>query len=390
MTTQIRLTPLQLASLTAVLLLAFAASLGMAFNIDAIATSFASTNTRAGLVASVEMAAIATGNLTFARFATRSTKQTYLLGVIMVVGFNLASMMAPSTGWLLLCRAPAGFALGAVVATVMTTAGKSDRPEMTFGVINSMVGIMGIFMAYALPRALNLKDLLPAITVWSEVDGLYLVYAVCSAFALLFIRSTPDIEATGARGAARRPKILVGWLGLTGLGIIFFGHGQLALFIVTIGRALSLSAEVIGYVFMAGGVAGVALPLLAGYIGSRMKALAPIAVILLVLGPSALLLAKASTPMGFFVAAPVFAMLPIAMVPLFLGCLSRIDPSGSLAGAHAAFVLIGGGLAPFAGGALSDFGGFPLNGWFVVVCLVLGACLMVPAIRRADGQREFR
>ena len=386
---QIRLSTKELFSLTGVLLLAFAASLGMPFNIDAIALSFGVTNTTAGLVASVEMASIAAGNLTFARLATRfSAQHIYLAGVIVVVSLNLLSVIAPTTDWLLLCRAPAGFALGAVVATVMTTAGRSHKPESTFGIINSLVGVMGIFVAFVLPRALELHLVLPDITDWSEVDGLYLVYALCSTFAFLFIPGTPVTEPVALTDDAEgQLKLMIGWLGLVGLGIIFFGHGTLALFIVKIGRAVPLSPKEVGYVFMAGSLAGVGLPLLAGYIGTRMNALVPVAMILLLVIVSAILLSAAGTPIKFFLFAPLFAILPIAIMPIFLGCLSRVDPTGSLAGSHAAFVLIGGATAPFAGGALSDLGGFTLNGWFVVGCVLIGALLIYPVIRRADSLR---
>ena len=387
---QIRLSTRELFSLTGVLLLAFSASLGMPFNIDAIALSFGVTNTTAGLVASVEMAAIAAGNLTFARLSSRlSAQRIYITGVIAVVLLNFLSIIAPTTDWLLLCRAPAGFALGAVVATVMTTAGRSHRPESTFGVINSMVGVMGIFIAFVLPRALELHLVLPDIAGWSEVDGLYLVYATCSIFALLFIPGTPrtaPVELTD--DTKERPKLMIGWLGLVGLGIIFLGHGTLALFIVKIGRAVPLIPEEIGYVFMAGSLVGVGLPLLAGYIGTRMNALVPVVTILLVVIVSAVLLSAANTPIKFFIFAPLFAILPVAIMPIFLGCLSRVDPTGSLAGSHAAFVLIGGATAPFAGGALSDLGGFTLNGWFVVGCVLVGGMLIYPVIRRADSLRS--
>lgn len=387
---QIHLSTRELFSLTGVLLLAFAASLGMPFNIDAIALSFGVTNTTAGLVASVEMAAIAAGNLTFARLAARiSAQHIYIAGVTTVVLLNFLSIIAPTTDWLLLCRAPAGFALGAVVATVMTTAGRSHKPESTFGVINSMVGAMGIFIAFVLPRALDLHLVLPDITDWSEVDGLYLVYGLCSIFAFFFIPGTPLTEPLVLTDDMEdRPKLMIGWLGLVGLGIIFFGHGTLALFLVKIGRAVPLSPEEIGYVFMAGSLVGVGLPLLAGYIGTRMNALAPVAVILLFIIVAAILLAAADTPVKFFFVAPLFAVLPVAIMPIFLGCLSRVDPTGSLAGSHAAFVLIGGATAPFAGGALSDMGGFTLNGWFVVGCVLIGSVFIYPVIRRADSIRS--
>lgn len=391
MSLQIRLSTRELLSLTGVLLLAFSASLGMPFNIDAIALSFDVTNTTAGLVASVEMAAIAAGNLTFARLATRlSAQHVYIAGVFAVVSLNLLSILAPTTDWLLLCRAPAGFALGAVVATVMTTAGRSHQPESTFGVINSMVGVMGIFIAFVLPRALELHLVLPGINGWSEVDGLYLVYAMCSIFAFLFIPGTPRTATFASKSDAEdRPKLMIGWLGLVGLGLIFLGHGTLGLFIVKIGRAVPLIPEEIGFVFMAGSLVGVGLPLLAGYVGTRMNALAPVAMILVVLIVSANMLATADTPVKFFIMAPLFAILPVAIMPIFLGCLARVDPTGSLAGSHAAFVLIGGATAPFVGGALSDLGGFTLNGWFVVGCVLVGGMFIYPVIRRADSLRAW-
>lgn len=184
--------------------------------------------------------------------------------------------------------------------------------------------------------------------------------------------------------------MLAGWIGLVGLGLVFFGHAQLALFIVKIGRSVALSAESIGYVFMAGSLAGIVLPLLAGYVGARFKALLPITVILLVIAAAAMLLANAENPLDFFIAAPLFAMLPIALMPIFLGCLARVDATGSLAGAHPAFVLTGGAIAPFVGGALSDAGGFALNGYVVVIYVLLGAVLMHSTVRQADRQREAR
>ena len=389
MTSQIRLTGFQLVGLTGVLLLGFAASLGMAFNIDAIALSYSASNSDAGLVASVEMAAIAAGNLSFARLAMRLPAKPVYLGCILAIAvLNLASTIAPTINWLIACRAPAGFALGAIVATVMTTAGRSHRPESTFGVINSMVGVMGIFIAFILPRALNLHTLTPESLGWAEVDGLYLVYTLSALCALLFIGFTPKTEPLALdQGNGEKNSQFQGWLGLAGLGIIFFGHGTLALFIVKIGREIPLSPEVIGYVFMAASGVGILLPLLSGYLGSRIRAMAPIMILLTVLSVSAVLLSMAGSPTAFFLLTPIFAMLPVGLMPIFLGCLARVDPSGSLAGSHAAFVLVGGAIAPFAGGTLSDLGGFTYNGWFVALCVVVGGAMIVPVIMLADRNR---
>jgi predicted MFS family arabinose efflux permease len=381
---------MQLISITAVMLLAFSASLGMAFNIDAIALSFGTSNTLAGLVASAEMASIAVGTLVFAKLAPRmNARRIYTAGVLFIVFLNLLSVFVTNAGWLLACRVPAGFALGAVVATVMGTAGRSNAPEYTFGVINAMVAVMGMFIAFVLPRALNMHTALPSGVAWSELDGLYIVYALCSVCAIFFIRTTPipkPVRLDSSR-TDEAPPLFIGWLALAGLGVVFFGHGTLALFMVKIGRSIPLTPETIGYVFMVASGFGIAAPLIVGYLGSRMSVLWPLAIILGVLGVSALGLASARTAMQFYLMVPLFAILPTAMMPFYLGALARLDASGSLTGAHPAFVLIGGAVAPFVGGALSDFGGFTTNGWFVVACVVLGAVLGYPALRVADSRR---
>lgn len=170
------LTPLQVTSLSLVLLLSFAASLGMAFNLDAIVVSFNTTDTVAGLVASAEMGSIAAGTLLIIRLSGRiDPHRVFFAGAVTIVAFNVVSVIAPDVLWLGLSRLPAGFALGAVSATVMQTAGRSHRPEMTFGLITASIGVMGMFIAFVLPRALNMRLVLPAVHQWSQLDGLYIV-----------------------------------------------------------------------------------------------------------------------------------------------------------------------------------------------------------------------
>lgn len=383
-------TPVQSVALTAVLLLAFAASLGMAFNVDAFVLSFQATNFQAGLVASTEMGAIAAGNLLLGRTAPRlNAHRVYLFGVLAIVLFNLLSLFTGSVWELLVLRAPAGFALGAVVATVMTTAARSATPELTFGVINSLVGVMGLALAFVLPRALHahllVNEVSPGFLAWNELDGLYAVYVLCSLLALAFIRSTPRLKPLPPPDpAAAAPSKGVGWLALFGLGVIFFGHGTLGLFLVRVGREIPLAGETIGYVLMTGALVGIACPLLAGYIGSRTAPGLPVAVIILILLVTGVSLSNIGTVTAFFVATPLFAALPTALMPIMLGVLSRFDPSGALAGSHPAFIMIAGAVAPFAGGAISDLsGGFAANGWFAACCFVAGFLLCRPVMARA-------
>jgi MFS family permease len=173
------------------------------------------------------------------------------------------------------------------------------------------------------------------------------------------------------------------------LGVIFFGHGTLGIYIVELGRDTGLSAQTIGNTFAAGSLIGIAAPLIGGWIGARYRAALPLTVMLVAIGLFAVLLANTRAALGFFILAPLFSVAPMMMIPIALGVLARIDRSGRLTGSHPAFVTLGGALAPIAGGALRDWsGGFGLTGWFVVGMLVIGAMLLVRAVLAADASRS--
>jgi fucose permease len=107
-----------------------------------------------------------------------------------------------------------------------------------------------------------------------------------------------------------------------------------------------------------------------------------------ILVAAGLIVANTHVSMVYFVVAPVFAVLPAAIFPIFLGALSRIDLSGRLVAANQAFLMLGGALAPLIGGALSDYAGYPANGVAVACFVGIGVVLAIPALARADALRS--
>jgi hypothetical protein len=259
---------------------------------------------------------------------------------------------------------------------------------MTFGLIIGGVGVMAIVIAFVLPRALTMYQVLPGTFAWALVDGLYIVYTVLALAGLLFIRWTPrDFDATGGSHGAKVAVARSGWLALMGLGVMFYGHGLLAIFLVKVGRDLGLAPEVIGYVFMGAGVCGIFFPMAAGYIGTHFPSSLPIMLIVAVIMATAMVVATTNSSMVFFLTAPIFASLPSAVIPIFLGAMARVDPSGGLTAAHQAFLLIGVAVAPLVGGLLSDFGGYIVNGFAVCGFVLLGLLIALPGLLSADRLR---
>jgi len=81
--------------------------------------------------------------------------------------------------------------------------------------------------------------------------------------------------------------------------------------------------------------------------------------------------------------------MPVALMPFTLGALARVDPTGRLAGAHPAFVMLGSAAAPLSGGAIRDFSGdFIANGWVMVLCVTIGAALLSRVVLASDRLRS--
>ena len=381
----------EVASIAFVLICCFAASLGMAFNIDGIKESFNLTNAYAGRLISLEMLSIALGNFFFARITHKTNSKTvFFIGASVIFLFNLLSILATEPFQLMFLRIPAGLALGAVAATCAGRIAKSDKPDLNFGAINSAVGFMGVFMAFALPRALKLDFSVTSSFDLTGIDGLYLVYSLCAFFALLVISRTPTDHLNKSQVQSNSTKSLkIGWLALFGIGVMFFGHGTVGLFIVRIGREIGLRPENIGYIFMVGSSIGIILPLIAGWIGTKVRAFYPILTLVILLAIATGGLSTSNSAWQYFLVVPIFATLPTAIMPIFLGCLSRADSSGKLAASHVAFVLSGTSVAPFVGGMLIDNGGFAFAGAFSVMMIILGALLIFPMISNADQQRTL-
>ena len=357
-------------------------------DIDGIKESFNLTNADAGKLISLEMFSIAFGNFFFARLThITNSKKVFFIGASVIFLFNLLSVLATDPLHLAFFRIPTGLALGAVAATCAGRIARSDKPDINFGVINSAVGFMGVVMAFTLPRAMGLDFAFSSYFNLTGIDGLYLVYGVCALFAVLIAFRTPHDNEQKSQAIDQSPETLrVGWFALLGIGIMFFGHGSVGLFIVRIGREIGISAENLAYIFMVGSSLGIVLPLIAGWIGTRVRAFFPILILVILLAMATTALSTSDSAWQYFLVVPIFATLPTAIMPIFLGCLARTDSSGKLAASHVAFVLSGTSAAPFIGGVLIDTGGFGLAGGFSVFMIMLGAFLISPMVLKADRQ----
>lgn len=374
--------PLGLIALSAVMVLAYASGLAMPFNMQAVLMHFQTTNTVAGAISAGELLAISLTSFFAARYAGRiDVRRALTAGIIVIVLANLATTLVSNIVLLAAVRVIAGCGAGPVIALVMSLAGRSDNPRVTFGATNSAIGVIGMFLAVGVPTVLAAYGM----------AGAYAVYAALAVLALplvALVPAPPPVAHTAGQ-PVEVPKIPgVGWAALIGLALILLGNGVLMMLIFIIGTDRHIPPTTLKLIFFIASFVMAIGPMLAGYLGSKVSATGPIAIILLALVVCAYLLANLNGSVPYIICGPLFAFLPIIMLPIALAALSMVDPSGRTAGTFPAFMTFAAAFAPFIGGRTADMGGYPAVGWVSIACIIGGGLLMARLALLADRIRR--
>lgn len=381
------LRPMGLGALSAVMVLGYAGGLAMPFNMQAIIGEFQVSQTVAGAVAAAELLAISFTSFFTARYADRiDVRMGIGAGVLLVLLANLATLMVPSIEVLALVRIIAGIGAGPAIALTMWLAGRSDNPRITFGVTNSAIGVMGMILSQAVPISMQ---------GWG-MDGAYGFYALCGLVALplvLLVPSPPRARAPAVtadgHAAEVAPIPASGWIALIGLALILLGNGVLMMLIFIIGTERNIDLGTIRLIFFIASAAMAVGPLIAGVLGSKVSALMPIGIIVAALAVCAWLLGSREEPIFYIICGPLFAMLPILMLPIALAAFSLVDPSGRMAGTFPSFMTFAAAFAPFIGGSVKDhLGGYPAVGGLAVACIVVGGIMLARLAIEADRIRR--
>ena len=376
-------------ALIGILLASFAAPLCGALNIGAIIDKFNSSYMAAALVISIESLAISIMSMVIARNTDLinegkiKIRSIFILGFIFIILGNILTIFSTiyfnNIYPIYIIRAFSGLGTGAIVATVMATVARSQNAQMVFAYINSGIGLATAVLFFITSRAITNFNL----------EGGYLIYLIFSSLlAFIFIPmvtslSTTDNEEEKIKSYSGK----VGWLALLGVFLIFFAHSGLGIFGERIAVSINISTNSFGNLGIISGILIIIGPLLAGIIGNNYGSLKPSVILLLILIISVYFAANSWTPLIFFIAFPIFGLMPIMWTPIFLGGMSYLDPSGRLAAAHPAFVTMAGALSPLIMGFILDNSTFSFVGWIVILIMIAGLPLIIAGTKLFDKIR---
>tara|TARA_B100000575_G_scaffold143810_1_gene114772 strand:+ start:597 stop:1754 length:1158 start_codon:yes stop_codon:yes gene_type:complete len=371
------ITPKNQIGLIGILLCAFSAPLIMPLNIIAISQRFIdATNGQIGTIATFETLSISVASIILSRIVNRlDRKKIFITAAVLVILGNILTILVPTLNYVILARVISGLGSGAIVATVVATIARGSNAQMTFALLNSGVGVMGVLLPFCLP----------IIIASNGMNGAYSFHLFISLFIFLFISFlTLSSGADDNQNTVSSYKGYAGWASMIGTSLIFLGHAGIFAFSAKIGATLGISVIQVGYVFMAGGLLTIFGPLLAGFIGQRFGSLLPCLILITILLVSGIILANVTSPFIFFIAVPLCGMIPMILTPFFLGGMAKLDPSGSLAAAHPAFSTMGGAAGPVVMGYTIDMAGFTSIGWVLIVMVIVGTPLISLGLIEAD------
>ena len=371
------ITPKNQIGLIGILLCAFSAPLIMPLNIIAISQRFIdATNGQIGTIATFETLSISVASIILSRIVNRlDRRKIFIISAILVILGNILTILSPTLSYVILARVISGLGSGAIVATVVATIARGSNAQMTFALLNSGVGVMGVLLPFCLP----------IIIASNGMNGAYSFHLFISLFTFLFISFlTLSSDADDNQNTVSSYKGYAGWASMIGTSLIFLGHAGIFAFSAKIGATLGISVIQVGYVFMAGGLLTIFGPLLAGFIGQRFGSLFPCLILITILLVTGIILANVTSALIFFIVVPLCGMIPMILTPFFLGGMAKLDPSGSLAAAHPAFSTMGGAAGPVVMGYTIDMAGFTSIGWVLIVMVIVGTPLISLGLIEAD------
>lgn len=349
----------------------------MPLNIVAIRTKFVeATNGQVGFVATIETLFIAISSKSLSRIVNKvNRKNFFLIASLLVMLDNLLTIFSLELNLLIVSRMIAGLGSGAIVATVVATIARGSNGQMTFALLNSGVGVMGIMLPF----------LLPIIIKSNGMEGAYSLHFLISLMTLFFLYLiTLDDRESDEISSLESYQGVSGWIAMLGTALIFLAHAGMFSFSAKIGESLGISVTKIGYIFMSGGVLTIIGPLMAGFIGQRFGSLIPCLILTVILLITGIIISNITAPIFFYMAMPLFAMVPMVLTPFFLGAIAKLDPTGGLAAAHPAFATMGSAAGPVVMGYVADWQGFTRIGRVVLTVILVGAPLISIALLEAD------
>lgn len=363
---------LVMTAMVTVVCTAFSSQMALPLWVGAIIDDYSLTAERAGIVAAIEYAAVAIVSVAIATQVHRlNLKNVSIIGMLCLLIGNGSAGFSTDFASLSLSRGLAGTGKGLVIAAIFSLAARTPTPTKAFAIINGAYTALATIIYLSLPFPIEAAGAPGAF--WS-----LFAIALAGAAFLFWVPATKAVD-TVKKDINDRPKIklsLSGLLVLLALILMWAANGSIWVYVERIGQRTGLSLPQIGTILSASAAVAVLGPVLAHQIHDRFGFRKPIVLGACVKISAALILCNWLTPLPYMIAAPLFVLAALFIVPYLMSLMSLADPTGRLAAAAGGLLTAGSSLGAYLGGVTLTYGNTPTLS-IVAVTLLVGMMIIV-------------
>ena len=324
------------------------------------------SDSRAGLVASIELLAIAVTAFVISPWVAKLhvKKVCYTAGTIAIAG-HFVSTSAHSIEMLFAARLVTGIAEGLILAIANAALASTKNPDRSYALLNTWNVASGVVLLTIMPI---LEQKYGAVAVFG------LIGIACLLMMPLF-KHLPAKIAVVQQIKISRDRIKTSIIMLLSLLVWGTAAAMVWAFYISIGAHTTLQTSTIGLIVAVAALGGLVGGALAVYVSGNYGRYIPFYIALLIHAVIALALTHVFYNWVFILTAPAALACVYFILPLYLGMAAEHDPNGGLPAAMAAVFLLTGGTGPLFGGYLVEYGGVQFIGWAILTgCIFAAIC----------------
>lgn len=364
---------LLLASFSSAYAIGLLAMLVLPFMIGATMNGLHLDESKAGLLGTAEFVAVTVGSLAIAPFMGRIPRRSVaLVGAVLAILGNLASMFAGSFDSLLLLRPVVGLGCGLALAVGNATVAGAENPEKLAG---QMSVLFVVLMVVAMESFAYVSE------TWGY-SGVYCALAVCMLLMAGFLFRLPQRVAEphsstehphAHRGIFSKASIFM----LAAMFAFALRDTMMWAFAERIGQAAGYGAADLGGLFSIQAVVGIVGPLIASVIGSRHGMHKPVLLGIVLTGiVTFTILQSSNAKIPYTLAVLGISGTYFYALSYLTALAAELDTQGRVVAASGGFLVAGVAAGPAVSGYLIVQGGYALSSWVNVAIVLLTLVLI--------------
>lgn len=345
--------------------------------IGAMVDGWSVSEKTAGLVASVNIAGIATaGFLAFVWVSNANMARMLVAAMIVLAIANALPTLSHEPSVLFLIRFLDGLAVGSITAGVAATFAQSSNPDRNIGIFVACQLLFGAIGNLSLPIVIE---------KWG-IEGGYFLIALLAVLAILLIVRFPwrrdDLVPQNPAALDNAKFSICVLMGVGAVAAFFMAINTVWVYLERLGVAAGHSAQFIGLSLSIGQICGLAGAVVVPLIVSKFRRIKVLAVGLLLMAASFLGLAQSEYWPVFLVCVAGIVFFWSFLLPAMLGSLAAADPTGRIVALTNGVAAVGLTLGPMLGGWLRNGNGYNANLIAAALLLALSLILLVPLTRQ--------